>query len=87
MVDPYNSCIQLLLQHRYLAAKFIMFNYLKELNKDRKQFAYKRLEEEPDCMQCTRCGDNEKKKDENKNEDEKKEDEKKSGYAEVYGKH
>jgi hypothetical protein len=36
-----------------------MFNYLKELNEVRKQFVYKRLEEEPDCMQCTRCREEE----------------------------
>ena len=91
MVGSQNSGILLLLvlQHRYPAPTIIMFNYLKELNEVRKQFVYKRLEEEPDCMQCTRCRDNKKKKEQKKKEDEKKEEKKKSGmdaYAEVYGK-
>ena len=76
MVDPHNSCILHLLQHRYTAPTIIMFNYLKELKEVRKQFAYKRLEEEPECA------DEGKKK-----EEEKVEEEKKSGnaYADVYG--
>ena len=64
-----------------------MFNHLKEVLEVSKQFSYKRLEEEPDCMQCTRCGDNEKKKEDKKKEEERKVEEKKSTYAEVYGKH
>ena len=61
MVGSHNSGILLLLlfQHRYPAPTIIMFNYLKELNEVRKQFVYKRLEEEPDCMQCTRCREEE----------------------------
>ena len=66
-------------------ATIIIFNYLKELNKVRKQFGYKRLEEEP-------YGEEDKKKEEKKKEEKKKkekvkEDEKKSrkdAYAEVY---
>ena len=89
MLGFHINAILLVLQHRYLAAKFIMFSYLKEAIEARKQFSYKRLEEEdPCCMQCTQCGEDEKKKEEKKNEDEKKEEEKKKdAYAEVYGKH
>ena len=75
---------------RQLSISYInMFSYLKEAIEARKQFSYKRLEEEdPCCMQCTQCGEDEKKKEEKKNEDEKKEEEKKKdAYAEVYGKH
>ena len=66
-------------------ATFIMFNYLKELKNLKEQYGYKRLEEEPcdSCMQCARCGEEEKKK-----EKEKKEEENKSSndtYADVYG--
>ena len=49
----------LVLQHRYLAPTITMFNYLMELKEVIKQLAYTHLEEEPDCMQCTRCREEE----------------------------
>ena len=66
-----------------------MFSYVKEAIEARKQFSYKRLEEEdPCCMQCTQCGEDEKKKEDEKKEEERKEGKKKKdAYAEVYGKH
>ena len=61
-----------------------MFNYLKELKDIKEQYSYNRLEEEPFCMQCTRCGEEGKKKEEETKEEEDKS--RKDAYAEVYGK-
>jgi hypothetical protein len=58
-----------------------MFSYLKEALEAKRQFAYKRLEEEEE----------EKKKEDKKKEEEKKEEKKKEGkkkdtYTNIYGK-
>ena len=68
---------------RKLSISYItMFSYLKEAIEVRKQFSYQRLEEEgPCCMQCTRCGEDEKRKEDEKKEGEKKKD----TYTKVYG--
>ena len=91
MVGSHNSgtLLLLLLQQRYPFPTIIMFNYLKELKDIKEQYSYKRLEEEPCCMQCTRCGEEGKKKEDETKYEERKEEEKKSrkdAYAEVYGK-
>jgi hypothetical protein len=59
MAGSHNSgtLLLLLLQQRYPFPTIIMFNYLKELKDIKEQYSYKLLEEEPCCVQCTRCGE------------------------------
>jgi hypothetical protein len=60
---------------------FIMFSYLKESLEARRQFAYKRLEEEEEEKKKE-----DEKKEEEKKEEKKKEEKKKDTYTNVYGK-
>jgi hypothetical protein len=60
---------------------FIMFSYLKEALEAKRQFAYKRLEEEEEEKKKE-----DKKKEEEKKEEKKKEEKKKENYTNIYGK-
>ncbi len=60
---------------------FIMLSYLKEALEAKRQFAYKRLEEEEEEKKKE-----DEKKEEEKKEEEKKEEKKKDNYTNIYGK-
>jgi hypothetical protein len=89
MVGNSGTLLLLLLQQRYPFPTIIMFTYLKELKDIKEQYSYKLVEEETCSVQCTRCGEEGKEKEDETKVEDRKEEEKKSredAYTEVHGK-